>query len=235
MKKIVLLILLKFLLINSVSAQADIPVIGPLLNYFTGIEDSVGFIEFNFSGNPALSDIVNGFRFSAYTATEQTTEDVLNEITEVPVWKNGPEISKLGGSFSMIFNPVLVSVGADQTKFNLNEVETFIALPPVNPEADNYFKHNLTINTLFLEADYIPLSMFWGYFYPTAGLCGYSKIYQYESQTEFYITGGLKAGGIIKYRNIFLSMSYRKFLLNSDYFFDSDIYKIEFGTWFNIY
>lgn len=238
MKKSRLIFLLLILFSTSVYCQKDdrIPVLSDVMDYFSGLEnDSLGFIETNWWKNNETAELLAGLRISGYYTEDQTQGTVLNELTGFPVWHEGPVINKAGISVGYTFNPFIIQVNYSEHTFDLDESKLFFALPPGEPNSKDQLSENVKVKDIMIEADYVPLTLFWGYLHITTGIILYSKNYSHGDVTAGYFSAGVQAGAFVKYRNFFAGASISRFLINDEVFNNSDNIKFEGGLWFDLF
>jgi len=237
MKKAIIIILL-FIIVQPVFSQADkkIPVLSDVLEYFSGLEnDSLAFFEVNLWRNPEIKEVLHGVRFSGYYTEDKTQGIVLNEVTGLPVWLEGPDNFKFGFSAGYTINPFIIQLNYSEHQIDLNEADIVFAIPPTNPESKSVFADALIIKDIHLEVDYVPLSVFWGYLYFSTGMVLNTKMYFHDETAKSFFSLGLQGGAFVKYKNIFAGASIARFLIKPDHFKHSDDVKYEAGLWFDIF
>ncbi len=219
MKKIIILFLI---LINLplYAQKKGIPVISDLINYFTTPieDDSLKFLQYN-AFNKRIGNIINGVYFEAGGGNDKMNYQLINQISFLPFYDSSPSLSntKLGGS--IIINPFITNVGYYSGEQDLSELQLNFAYPPTPP---NETKLSTVIKYTAIHAaiNYIPVSLFWGYLYPSLGPVINYTTYKYNSVNKSYMGIGANAAVMFKFKNLFMTVSYSKYITNSEYFND---------------
>lgn len=192
-----------------------------------GIEKRMDFISFNFLRNGEIADVINGPRLGVSSIDEPVMKTILNDITNMPLWKNSPKLNRTGAELTLFYNPFSVEFGAMSATLDLEQVDKYFALPPSRPTENR--GSTIDILNFYAGVSYVPFALFYGYVYPSVGAIFYMANYEYEGNTETYLTSGLTVEISAKYNWFFVSWSYRKFFENTESFDDQT--KLQAGLW----
>jgi hypothetical protein len=163
------------------------------------------FLRTNFFGDELISKTSNGIRIGINLQTVEIKTNLLNKITDLPIWSKNINPLSYGAIVSYFYNPLSLDFSFNSLTYDLNDAKTYFPLPPYNPNGS--FPKTLKINSYEIILNYSPF-VFLGKFYNDYSVGYNATTIDYNNEKYKYRSLVLSTGINFKYNKIWAGVKY---------------------------